>query len=345
MIRLLIVEDLEIYQKILFEIFSKDPEIEIVGIAKNGKEAVELAKKLKPHVITMDIHMPVMDGKEATQRIMEENPVPIVVVSSSYSGQETEKAFEILSLGAVGILPKPAPTLDNFEKEAKELLEGVKNYSQSRIIRRKNISKIFSKPKLKEIPKVEWIAIGSSTGGIPVLETILSALPSSFHLSLFIVQHMAKGFQDGFLSWLQEKVKLKIKIPKEGEIPEKGTIYFPPEDYHLCLNEKGSFVLSMEKRENSFRPSVSYLFRSLVPFGEKVAACLLSGMGEDGAKEMVDLKKAGAATIAQSPESAVIFGMPKKAIEYGGVDHILNPKEIIHFFLKLDQKFSERTSL
>lgn len=337
MIRVVIVDDSLVIRNYLQFILSSDKEIEVVGTAANGKAGVELVKKCRPDVVTMDINMPEMDGFTATREIMGTNPTPIVICSGSYNKSEVGKAFKAIEAGAVSIIEKPRGiTNPAHSVMAKALIDVVKQAAHAKVYRRQKtiqhiplkVEKSPKKPILKQT--IRHIAIGSSTGGPLVLQEILNALPANFSLPILIVQHIATGFTEGMVSWLASSAKIKVELAKNGEYPRAGVAYFAPDDMHLTLTRGGVIQLLHSPKEHSVRPSVSVMFRSFADHhAQSTLAILLTGMGKDGSTELKLLKDAGAVTIAQDKESSVVFGMPGEAVKLGGATHILNPKEII----------------
>ncbi|MBI1937038.1 MAG: chemotaxis-specific protein-glutamate methyltransferase CheB [Ignavibacteriales bacterium] len=343
MIRLLIVEDSKVVQELLVHIFSYDPEIHIVGVANNGEEALEMVKEGKPDAITMDIHMPKLDGLSATRKIMETNPTPIIIVSSSFLPDEVTGTFRAMEAGALAILPRPYGVAHpDFRKNADELISMVKLMSEVKVVRRwshyrKPVpDKIIAAsliPPILEVKrgkeKVQVIVIGASTGGPVVLQTILSNLGKDFSVPVLVVQHIAAGFLNGFVEWLSQTSGIPVNIAANRELILPGRVYIAPDEYHMGVNSSNQIVLSDDEPENNLRPSVSYLFRSAAKvFGHQAVGVLLSGMGKDGAFELKRMKELGAVTIAQDAESSVVHGMPGEAIKLEGATYILSPEKI-----------------
>jgi two-component system chemotaxis response regulator CheB len=341
MISVLVVEDSPVIREFLVHVLSKAG-IHVMGTATNGVEALALVKRRRPDVITMDIHMPIMDGIEATRRIMETHPVPIVIVSGNWDPKEVETTFRALEAGALTLVQRPR-SLEHPDGRgtAEELIRVVKLMSEVPVVRRwsrksgrtpapgaRSAVPAMS-PRLCSGEGLAAVAIGASTGGPPVLQTILSALPGDFPAPLLIVQHIAPGFLEGMLGWLGDKSALKLCIATQGESALPGRAYFAPDDCHMGLGADGRILLDRAAREHGARPSVSYLFRSVaLACANRALAVLLTGMGRDGAVEMKLLKDKGALTIAQDRESAAVFGMPSAAIEMGGAVQVLSAEQI-----------------
>jgi len=356
-IRVFMVEDSAVARAMLVHVLRSDPELEVVGCAADGEEAMQKLGALDeaqwPHVITMDIHMPKMDGFETTRRIMETHPVPIVVVSASARPDDTEQAFRVMDAGAVSILEKP-PGIghrDHAETCAK-LIRTVKLMSEIRVVkrwRRPRAEKISSAPgattefngalnsevsslaaiKPAAASRIELVAIGASTGGPPVLGTILGAMRKNFRVPILIVQHIAPGFVGGLVEWLAHTTGQQVHLAEHGMRPASGHVYVAPDDKHLTVENSGRIFLSDAPTENGLRPAVSVLFRSVAKnFGSHAAGVLLTGMGRDGADELKTMRERGAITFAQDRESSIIFGMPGEAVKLGAATHVLPPLAI-----------------
>lgn len=340
MIKVLVVEDSPVVREFLVYILGADPDIRVVGTANNGEEALEAVKRYRPDVITMDIHMPKMDGLEATRRIMETDPTPIVIVSGSTDPHETATTFRAIEAGALAVLGRPAGIgHQEHETTARELVQTVKLMAEVKVVRRWPQTRrepvlpaaaqlLLGKPT--RVPgKIKVIAIGASTGGPPVLQTILAMLPRDFPLPVLIVQHMASGFITSFVEWLAQSSSLPVHVAMHGEHLVPGHVYVAPDECQMKVDHGGKIVLTQDEPENGLRPSVSYLFRSLAAvYGGDAVAGLLTGMGRDGAEELRLLKDKGALTFAQDKDSSVVHGMPGEAIKLDAATFILAPDKI-----------------
>lgn len=340
-IKVLVVEDSLTAQKILVKILSADSEIEVVAIASSGEEALEKLQHISPDLITMDIHMPGMDGLEVTRKIMETKPVPIVVVSASCLVEDIERAFQLIEAGALTAIAKPiAIGSGDFEATAWRLVQTVKDMAAVKVIKRwpkklkekEKASEIADNP-IPEIKPYDVIAIGASTGGPQAIETILKKLPSNYPASILMVQHIAPGFLGGMVEWLDNILALHVKVAQDGELLKPGTVYLSPEGKHLGLGKESRIVLSSAEPLGGHRPAVAFLFQTLAQNYSDCLAILLTGMGKDGAAELLELKRRGATTIAQDKESSVIHGMPGAAIALGAHCHILNLESIASLLL------------
>jgi len=340
MVNVLIVDDSPVARQLIEYILSRDPDIRVIGTAKDGEEAVRAVKDKKPDLVTMDINMPKMNGFDATRTIMETSPVPIIIVTGSENIHDVSTSFEALKAGAVNLMPRP-PGINHpeFAKEAKVLVDAVKTYAEIKVVRR-----IPGKPAgsasttyLKADTVIEplgdgarIVAIGASTGGPVVIQTLLSGLKKGFPLPLVIVQHMTPGFSKGFAEWLQGTTGIPIHIAADGEYLMPGHAYIAADNYQMGVANGNRIALANAPPENGLRPSVSYLFRSVLQlYGSRSIALLLTGMGRDGAEELKSLKDCGALTIAQDEQSSVVHGMPGEAIKLGGAMYVLSPEKIV----------------
>lgn len=337
MIKILVVEDSMVVRDFLVLILSSDPDVRVVGTAQDGEEALEAVRRTQPDVITMDIHMPKLNGLEATRRIMETDPTPIVIVSGSDNTQEVVTTFDAMEAGALAVLRRPAGLgHPEHEATARELVQTVKLMAEVKVVRRwpqrrygASVPKAVEMGLAQEPAKMRVVAIGASTGGPPVLHTILSALPKNFPSPIVIVQHMAVGFSRGFMEWLAQSSALPLHLATHGEVMLPGHVYIAPDNVQMKVARYDRIMLSNDEPENGLRPSVSYLFRSVAEiYGCDAVAGLLSGMGRDGAEELRLLKDKGAVTFAQDKASSVVHGMPGEAIRLDAAMLVLPPEKI-----------------
>ncbi len=350
MIKVLVVEDSLVVREFLIQILSSDPEIEVVGTARDGEEAVTAVKQKAPDIITMDIHMPKLNGFDATRKIMENNPTPIVVVSGSSTSEEIATTFHAFESGALAVLRRPAGIgHPDHAATAKELIQTVKLMSEVKVVRRWSRTQYKTLVDSKgvsqsiEIKKIETdirlVAIGASTGGPLVLQKILSQLTKDFPVPVVVVQHIAEGFVKGFAEWLSESSGIPINIAEDGEQLLPGKAYMAPDGFHLAVANGGRIALHNEKPENGLRPSVSHLFRSVIKtYGKQAVGVLLTGMGKDGAEELRQMKELGAITIIQDKESCVVFGMPGEAMKLDAATYIFPPEKIAQALISLVKK-------
>lgn len=337
MINVLVAEASPVEREFLVCILGSDPDIQVVGTASNGEQAIAAVKHYRPDVITMGIHMPKMDGLEATRQIMETDPTPIVIVSGSSDPHDVAMTFRAMEAGALAVLGRPAGIgHPDHAASARELVQTVKLMAEVKLVRR--WPKIRREPALpqaamallEKIPaKIKVIAMGASTGGPPVLQTILAMLPKDLPVPVLIVQHMAAGFITSFVEWLAQSSSLPVHVAMNGELILPGHVYIAPDECQMKVAYGGKIVLTQDGPENGLRPSVSYLFRSLAEvYGGAAVAGLLTGMGRDGAEELLLLKEKGAVTFAQDKDSSVVHGMPGEAIKLNAATFILAPDKI-----------------
>ena len=340
-IKVLIVEDSLVAQKLLKTLVMSDDRFELVGVAENGKQACEYVEKYNPDVVSMDILMPIMDGVQATRKIMQETPIPIVIVSSFYQSSEVEMAMRVLQAGAVAIIPRPyGPGHSKFEQSTRHYLNTLKIMSEISVVKRRKEEK--SKPAAKVKVEIEHriispknrefkvLTIGASAGGPEGLSTILSGLPVNFPVPVFIVQHIDGNFADGFAVWLNGCTQLPVSIAVNGEQAQAGHVYLPPGNHHLVIKKGGNISIDNNVLVNSSRPSVDVLFNSVAQvYGKNTLAVLLSGMGKDGAEGLKNLYDLGAFTIAQDENSCLVYGMPGEAAKRGAVCKLLSPEKIV----------------
>ncbi|MEA3333887.1 MAG: chemotaxis-specific protein-glutamate methyltransferase CheB [Pseudomonadota bacterium] len=342
MISVLIVDDSPTIIQYLNALVEDEPELMVIGTAVNGLEAVDQVKRLKPDVVIMDIEMPELDGIAATQRIMAENPVPIVICSANLDHGVAEKTYRAIEAGALAAVAKPKGIgASGAQEMIKSLLHKVKLMAAVKVVRRPFASPSASlgQPKVSEIqspifqelknssPKL--VAIGASTGGPMVLMSLLAKLSPSFPLPILIVQHISQGFLEGMLSWMQGQAALPLSIAVHDEKPLCGHVYFAPDGCHLELSSAGRLCLTDAPSEYNVKPAVASLFRSLAqPAAPLSLGILLTGMGRDGALELLAMRKRGHLTIAQDEESSIVNGMPGEAARLGAVQARMNPEAI-----------------
>jgi two-component system chemotaxis response regulator CheB len=347
MIKVLIVDDSKVIQEFLAHLLSSDPDIQVVGFANSGYEAIELVRLKKPDVITMDIHMPGMDGYEATRTIMETVPTPIVIVSGSGKTKEVAETFRYLEAGALAVVIRPPGFEDpQFTTSRKELIQTVKLMSEVKVVKRFPRSRKEQIKPLRlvqtfenDLKRIQVIAIGASTGGPMALQIILSRLPGDLPVPVLIVQHIAAGFVKGFKEWLSSTSGIKLKIAEDGEHILAGVGYIAPDNFHMGISRGNKISLIDLPPENGLKPSISYLFRSVAQsIGPNALGVLLTGMGKDGADELKAMKEKGAFTVVQNEESSVVFGMPGEALRIGAADQALFPERIAEILAKSGSK-------
>ena len=340
MVRVLVVEDSPVVREFLLHILGSDPEIEVVGTAETGEEALEAVERIRPDIITMDVHMPKMNGFDTTRRIMETHPTPIIIVSGTLDVAETASVFRAIEAGALAVLPRPSGIgHPEHEQSAADFVQTVKLMSEVKVVRRwpqlRPRRTPPAAPRSAQIQgrtaqtEIRLIAIGASTGGPPALRMILSGLPKDFPFPILIVQHIAAGFTQGFVEWLAQSSNLPVQLPAHGQQVVRGRVYVAPDGFHMTVASDGRIWLNSDEPENGLRPSVSCLFRSVAKaYGQSAIGVLLTGMGKDGALELKLMREQGAVTIAQDKETSVVHGMPGEAIRLGGATYVLPPEKI-----------------
>ncbi len=346
-IKVLVVDDSAFMRKIITDILNSSKTIKVIGVAKNGKEAIELVKTLKPDVVTMDIEMPVLDGIEALSQIMKNHPVPVIMLSSLTS-DGAEATLKTLDLGAVDFIQKPSSVFKiNIDELKKELFDKVKvaskvkleNKSQSIKSNKPYLSKNYR--KIRKFKKQDYfILIGTSTGGPRALQYLLTSIPKDIPASILIVQHMPPGFTKSLAERLDNMCEITVKEAKDKEKVLPGHAYIAPGNYHLEINKVSNedvfLSLSTAKQVSGHRPSVDVLFKSVAEnINKNIIGVIMTGMGSDGAKGAKELKdKTECYIIAQDQESSVVYGMPRSAINMGVVDDIVPLYEITNYILK-----------
>jgi two-component system chemotaxis response regulator CheB len=338
-ISVLVVEDAPVVLLLLVHVLNADPALEVIGTAGSAEEALQFLAQRKPDVVLMDVHLPHMDGLEATRRIMETQPVPVIVTSATTNSGEVAAAFQALEAGALAFVEKPVgPMHPRFEEMVSKLVDTVKVMSEVRVVKRWSSRAPVPASAMAELRpgtttpghRVRMVAIGASTGGPAVLQTILAGLPRGFPVPVLIVQHIASGFLLGMVEWLRRTSRLPVAVAKQGQFPEPGNAYLAPEGAHLEVDEQGRMRLSTAPPDDGLRPSVARLFRSVATvYRAEAVGILLSGMGRDGARELQLMRAAGALTVAQDEESSVVHGMPGEAIRLGAAALVLSPDRIV----------------
>ncbi|WIG93594.1 chemotaxis-specific protein-glutamate methyltransferase CheB [Myxococcus sp. SDU36] len=316
-LRILVAEDSPTARRLLVEIVRADPALTVVGEAKDGVEAVELAQRLRPSLVTMDIQMPRMDGLEATRRIMTEVPTPVVVVSTLVE-RDIQTSMAALRAGALAVLQKPlGPESLDFDADSRRLRDTLKAMAEVKVVRRwpdraaapTPVPTMPAPPVSPTRPGV--VALAASTGGPAALYRLLSELPATFPVPLLVVQHIAIGFSEGLAQWLRTAGPLSVKVAEDGEPLLPGHVYLAPDDRHLGVRGEGRAEVSRAAPVNGFRPSATWMFRSVArAYGSASLAVILTGMGQDGLEGVRELHGAGGHILAQDEQSSVVYGMP-----------------------------------
>ena len=341
MIRVLVVDDSASVRAVLKRFFSRTPDIQVVGEAADGEQAVQSVLDLSPHVVVMDLQMPVLDGYAATERIMAVRPTPIIVLSSRANRNQMQIAFEAIRRGALEVLPKPEDT-PSWQQLAESLPETVRTVAGARTVpRRERVRTPRTEPSLSTAPRVlRWVAIGASTGGPAAIREFLEEVPETPPVGFLIVQHIAAGFELGFADWLNKEFPFDVRLAQDGEVLRRGSVRLAPGGSHLLMEEQGVLRLDTETpARRGHRPSVDEMFLSCAECcPREVAGVLMTGMGSDGVEGLLALRQAGGLTLAQDEASSAVFGMPRVALERGAADVALPPRELAKTLVRLWQK-------
>ena len=328
-IRVLVADDSALMRQTLKRIIAASADLDLVGLARDGEDAVAKARELRPDVVSMDINMPKLDGITALQMILEEKICPVVMVSSlTQEGAAT--TFECLELGAFDFVAKPDGTVSaNLGAVADELIVKLKAAASRGIVNRarrgrerRAPQKESPPPRFENVARKRAVAIGISTGGPATLQEVLPQIPADVPASLFLVQHMPPPFVASFAKRLDEHCQLKVVEARSGMPVEPSVCYVAPGGMHLCLHRKmtGEVVIRTPNTPATlFVPSVGVMMDSVLKmYGADTIGVLMTGIGDDGADQMVAIKQAGGHTIAESQQTAVVYGMPREAVERGG---------------------------
>jgi two-component system, chemotaxis family, protein-glutamate methylesterase/glutaminase len=346
-IRVLVVDDSAFMRKVLQGIISSDPDLQVCGEARDGRDAIAQLESLKPDVISMDINMPHMDGLQATEVIMSSNPHPVLIVSSE-SREGADVTLKALQLGAIDFVSKPSSGIDlDMSSIQDELCRKLKMAAKVRVVRTaaRSTGQQQKSGAERPAPKVEMVkpngrpaadanhrgagkfpivVVASSTGGPATLMKFIPAFPADFPGAIIVVQHMPGNFTSQFSKQLAEVSEMKVKEAEAGEIVVPGHVYVCPGSNHLRVSATGRVVLDDGPRIGGYRPCADLTLESVVAYcGPNAVAVILTGMGNDGAKGVQAVKAAGGHVIAQDESTAVIFGMPQEAIKTGAVDQVL----------------------
>jgi two-component system, chemotaxis family, protein-glutamate methylesterase/glutaminase len=353
--RVLVVDDSAFMRKLITDFLSSSPLLEVVGTARNGKDALDKIEKYRPDVLTMDVEMPEMNGIEALKVIMEKQPLPVVMLSST-TKEGAENTITAMNNGAVDFVPKPSGAISlDLHKVKEELIAKVLNASSVSLMRLKKTNSaariIPGHPapikKNGEDNRGPWnlhqnkiICIGTSTGGPRALQQVVTAIPANVQAPILIVQHMPPGFTKSLANRLDSLSCISVKEAEDGEVLKKGTAYIAPGGFHLKVKEKGTGLVAVidniEPPRSGHRPAVDVMFESISELSkyEKVAV-IMTGMGTDGSKGLVELKEKGKVkAIAEAEDSCIVYGMPKAAISTNLVDDIESVENIAGCIMK-----------
>ena len=337
MIHVLLVDDSPSVRAVLRRFFSRTRDIRVIGEASDGAQAVQAVIELQPHVVVMDLQMPVLDGYEATERIMAVRPTPIVVLSSRANRNQMQTAFEAMRRGALEVLPKPEDT-PSWQQLAESLPATVRMVAGARAVPRSPRPKTVRPAALATAPfALRWVAIGASTGGPAAIRELLAEVPADAPVGFLIVQHIASGFELGFADWLNKEFPFDVRLAQDGEVLRRGAVRLAPGGSHLKLEADGLLRLDSETPpRRGHRPSVDEMLLSCAACcPREVAAVLMTGMGADGVEGLLALRQAGGVTLVQDEASSVVFGMPRVALERGAADVALPPRALARTLARL----------
>nr|WP_182188481.1 chemotaxis response regulator protein-glutamate methylesterase [Pectinatus frisingensis] len=342
MIRILIADDSIFMRKILSDIFATQADFTVVGVAVNGRDAIEKVLELKPDIMTLDVNMPIMDGLHALKVIMREAPLPVIMVSSlTKSG--ADETIAALEAGAVDFINKGNTNIINSRDISDSIINKcraavkVKGKLSAWHINSKRVSPFYSvtegRPAYNSSAAgcTRLVAIGTSTGGPKALQDVITKLPADLPCGVVVVQHMPPGFTKSLADRLNQLSEVTVKEAENGDRIEPAHVYIAPGNYHMVVHKDaagGIISLNQEPPIGNHRPSVNALFNSAVPFGKNLVAVIMTGMGNDGAAGMLQIKKAGGYVIAESELTSVVYGMPKAVVDLGIADEVLPVDEI-----------------
>jgi two-component system chemotaxis response regulator CheB len=327
-VQVLVVESHEPARQFLVDRLAADPQIQVMNAVGDAQGALDVLQRQRPHVVLMGHRMPGLDGFDTTRRIMASHPLPIVVCATS---QADEAVFRSLEAGAVACVAMPPQ--EGADGELANLLQTVKLMSEVKVVRRWASRAAPAARPAPERPTTVCgkglVGIGASTGGPPVLQTILANLPQDFPMPVLVVQHIAAGFLPGMAEWLRQTSGLKVQIAAYGMQPLPGHVYLAPDNFQMSVGPNGRIVLARPVASEGLCPSVASLFGALAQVcGRQAVGVLLTGMGKDGASELRLLKDRGAVTIVQDRASSVVYGMPGEAVRLDAATHVLPPERI-----------------
>ncbi len=345
-IRVLIAEDSPTIRYHLTMLINSTSGIKVIGEAKNGEEAVTMVAELKPDVVSMDINMPLLDGLEATRRIMATHPTTVVVVSGLVE-KDVELSMMAIEAGALAVVEKPPDRLDmNYETKQRQLVRTLVAMASVSVVKRalprldetaSQTSPVANVPPKPQRPEI--VVIGASAGGPSALNQLLSQLPDDLSAPVVIVQHMPPEFMNGLARWLGKNSRLRVTVALDNLSLHAGTVYLAPGAAHLSISRGANGLvahLTHEQGEYRHQPSVDVLFHSVAQVcGSRAVGVILTGMGDDGASGLLALRQAGGRTFAQDRTSATVFGMPGAALACGAVEKELSLAELPPAIIKV----------
>ena len=337
--RVLIADDSAVMRRLLMTTLDSEPDIRVVGQAKDGAEAVRLCASLRPDIIIMDINMPHMDGLQATERILEHDTVPIIVLSSYVGDPSSRMAFEAIRAGALAVVAKPISAEDlEYRRMHAELVRAVRSLAGIKVVRRElpRTGSIVPMAEHNTPTHVRAVAIVASTGGPAALHFMLRRLPANFPAPLFVVQHITRGFVPGLVEWLSADSTIDVRLGQAGVLPQPGQAFFAPDDCHMAVDTSGCITLSNGEPVDGHRPSGTVLLRAIArTYGAQAVGIVLTGMGADGADGLLSIKQAGGQTLAQDEATSVVYSMPREAAALGAAQSVLPLERIVGHLLAI----------
>jgi two-component system chemotaxis response regulator CheB len=327
-IKILVVDDSLLMQHVLTDLLQTDQQIQVIGTARNGEEALQKIPTLHPDVVTMDIEMPKMNGLTAVQKIMQTHPTPVIMISA-LTQHEAAQTLQALELGAVDYVPKPSGQISlNMNPVKEELLLKVKTAATANLHQTRNPTTTENRQHTAFKTSEKIITIAASTGGPPAIKHVLSGLPSETP-PMLLVQHMPKGVTRLFAETLNQTSKFQVKEAQEGDYLQENLALLAPGGFHMEVTKTGRIKLTQDPPVNYVRPAADVtMITTAEAYGAKNVGVVLTGMGADGANGIRAIKQKGGATIAQDEKSSIVFGMPKMAAQTGCVD-VVAPLEDI----------------
>lgn len=330
-IQVLLTDDSPTMLQVLTRLLSAQPDVTVVGTARDGEEAVALARSLKPDVVTLDVQMPGMDGLGATERIMAESPCRILMVSGA---PDTDLSFRALQAGALDVIAKPQGSPEDVARFGVRLLSAIRLLAEVPLVTKRREGHA-TPPPLPPGVRVAAFGLAASIGGPTALAALLWLLPRSLPYPLFIAQHITPGFTVGLHRWLSSLSPLPVEIARASEHPRPGTVYLAPDGHHLRVGLQGELVI--EKASGTTFPSGDLLLASLSrAYGAHAAGAVLSGMGEEGGVGLMAIKRAGGLTFAQDPETCLVAGMPEAALRTKATDITVSPEALAAIIRSLE---------
>lgn len=333
-LRIAVFNDSRTMRAVIHSVLARHRDLEIVVEASDGTQAGKICREAQAQLVLMDVVMPNCNGYEATRAIMSEYPSPILMVSSVVNTQSADVLFEALKAGALLVTEAP-PAGDSAEDRLRQaaFVQTIRNVAAGTRSQRAATPPAISRP-VSGSPHVDVIGICASAGGPTAVTTVLSALPAARMPPILLVQHLARGFAQTFAQWLTTETRCTVEVAEDGMPLEAGKIYLAPDDHHLGYGAGGIARLSQDLPIGMFRPSATFLLRSLQSLGSRALGVVLSGMGSDGAAGAVAMRRTGAAVVAQDRESCAVYGMPEATIHAGGADEVLNPPQIAAWLVR-----------